>query len=81
MKIDLLKDEQEAVWAINCKTNDGYLIAGALVVLPSLVEAGPVNLIGDNVSLAVMMPNEFVSKTDRITAYNAKLTILEGADV
>lgn len=81
MKIDLLKDERETVWAINCKTNDGYLMVGALVVLPSSIEAGPINLNGDNVSLAVMIPNEFVSKTDRITAYNAKLTILEGADV
>lgn len=81
MKIDLLKDEQEAVWAINCKVRDGYLVAGALVILPFAIEAGPLKLCCDNASLVVIMPNEFVSKTDRITAYNAKLTILEGADV
>jgi hypothetical protein len=77
VKHDLLVDSQGSFWAVNCRELDGMLSVGALVVLPSFVQVGALRLTGDSGTVMVLVSEDLISKTDRITVYNAKLTILQ----
>ena len=74
---ELLTDQTQHLWAINCKRRDGLLSVGALVIMPGPVQAGPTMLYADSSEvLSVVVPDNFVSRCDRISVYNAELIIV-----
>lgn len=77
ISFDLLTDQTQHLWAINCRRKDNLLSVGALVIMPGPVRSGPIMLYADSSEvLSVVVPDNFVSRCDRISVYNAELLIV-----
>lgn len=74
---DLLTDETQHLWAIHCRRQDNLLSIGALVIMPGAIQSGTVTLYADQAeALSVIIPDNFVSRHDRVSVYNAALIIV-----